>query len=211
LLGNINENYRKKQQKYNRFLQNYKYLLANEIIEHFTSDSIYGQYANVTHDNPIQLVFEDLNYTSLGFDANQKRQINLIKGILNVLEEKIERYNLPIEIKYVHPGYTSQNCPNCYFVAKANRNSAESNFRCQHCGFTANDDERFKGLTRVVQRAKLPSEDDFIAACNIAERLSTIPNSTRLRLRDIKYRLMQKHELVKVSCKMFAQSNIKCC
>ena len=211
LLGNINENYRKKQQKYNRFLQNYKYLLANEIIEHFTSDSIYGQYANATHDNPIQLVFEDLDYTSLGFDANQKRQFNLIKGILNVLEEKIERYNLPIEIQYVHPGYTSQNCPNCYFVAKANRNSAESNFRCQHCGFTANDDERFKGLTRVVQRAKLPSEDDFIAACNIAERLSTIPNSTRLRLRDIKYRLMQKHELVKVSCKMFASVNLKCC
>lgn len=135
LLGNINENYRKKQQKHNQFLQNYKYLLANEIIEHFTSDSIYGQYAtNATHDNPIQLVFEDLNYTSLGFDANQKRQINLIKGILNVLEEKIKRYNLPIEIIYVHSGYTSQNCPNCYFVAKANRNSAESNFRCQHCG-----------------------------------------------------------------------------
>ena len=212
LLGNINENYRKKQQKHNQFLQNYKYLLANEIIEHFTSDSIYGQYSNATHDNPIKLVFEDLNYTSLGFNANQKRQFNLIKGILNVLEEKIRLQALPIEIQYVHPGYTSQNCPHCYFVSKANRDSKESGFRCQHCGFTANDDERFKWLTKVVRRAEagneplefsLPSEDDFIAACNIAERLSTIPNSTRLRLRDIKYRLIQKHESVKVSCKIF--------
>ena len=205
LLNNINENYRKKQQKYNLFLQNYKYLLANEIIEHFTSDSVYGQYANATHENPIKLVFEDLDYTSLGFDANQKRQINLIKGILNVLEEKIKLHALPIEIIYVHPGYTSQNCPNCYLVAKANRNKAESSFRCQHCGFTANDDERYEGLTKVVQRAEamLPSADDFIASLNIAKRPSTIPDSTRLRLRDVKDRLMFLHDSVKVSCKMF--------
>ena len=203
LLRNINENYRKKQRKYNSFLQNYKYLLANEIIEHFTTDSVYGQYSNATHENPVRLVFESLDYTSLGFDANQKRQINLIKGILNVLEEKIKLHALPIEIIYVHPGYTSQNCPNCYLVAKANRNKAESSFRCQHCGFTANDDERYEGLTKVVQRSDLPSKDDFIASRNIAERPSTVPDSTRLRLRDVKDRLMFLHDSVKVSCKMF--------
>ena len=210
LLDNINENYRKKQRKYNRFLQNYKYLLVNEIIEHFTSDSVYGQYSTATHESQVKLVFESLDYTSLGFDKKQKRQINLIKGILNVLEEKIERYNLPIEIEYVNPAYTSQNCPNCYLVAKANRNKAECNFRCQHCGFTAIDDERFKGLTKVVPRSELPSEDDFIASRNIAMRLSTVPDSIRLRLRDVKDRLMYMHEQVKVSCKMFDSSNIKC-
>lgn len=180
-------------------------MLANEIIEHFTTDSVYGQYSNATHENPVRLVFESLDYTSLGFDANQKRQINLIKGILNVLEEKIKLHALPIEIIYVHPGYTSQNCPNCYLVAKANRNKAESSFRCQHCGFTANDDERYEGLTKVVQRAEamLPSADDFIASRNIAERPSTVPDSTRLRLRDVKDRLMFLHDSVKVSCKMF--------
>lgn len=215
LLDNINENYRKKQRKYNRFLQNYKYLLVNEIIEHFTSDSIYGRYssATATHEShaPVKLVFESLEYTSLGQNKSQKRQVNLIKGILNVLEEKIKQNALPIEIEYVHPGYTSQNCPNCYCVAKANRNRAECSFRCQHCGFTAIDDERYKWLTKVVQREYLPSEDDFIAACNIAERLSTVPDSTRLRLRDIKDRLMLLHEQVKVSCKMFDSSNIECC
>ena len=212
LLDNINENYRKKQRKYNRFLENYKYLLANEIINHFTSDSVYGQYSNATHEShaSVKLVFESLDYTSLGFDKKQKRQINLIKGILNVLEEKIKRYNLPIEIEYVNPAYTSQNCPNCYLVAKANRNKAECNFRCQHCGFTAIDDKRFKGLTKVIQREDLPSEDDFIASRNIADRLSTVPDSTRLRLMDIKDRLMYMHEQVKVSCKMFDLSNIEC-
>ena len=182
----------------------------NEIIEHFTSDSIYGQYGNISKSNKLTLVFEDLDYISLGQNKSQKRQINLIKGILNVLEEKIERYNLPIIIEYVHPGYTSQNCPNCYCVTKANRNKVESSFRCQHCGFTAIDDERYKWLTKVAPRSELPSEDDFIASRNIAERLSTIPNSIRLRLRDIKDRLMLLHEQIKVSCKMFDSSSIEC-
>ena len=206
LLGNINKNYRKKQQKHNRFLQNYKYVLANEIIEHFTSDSVYGQYNNATHEQPIQLVFESLDYTSLGRNKDQKRQINLIKEILNVLEEKINANNLPIQIIYVNPAYTSQTCPNCCFVAKKNRDSKVGKFRCQHCGFSAIDDERYQGLTKVISAGgltSLPSEDDFVAACNIAARPSTIPDSMKLRVRDIKYRLMQTHESIKVSCKMF--------
>ena len=209
LLDNINKNYRKKQRKYNRFLQNYKYLLVNEIIEHFTSDSIYGQYTKATHEShaPVKLVFESLDYISLGRNKNQKRQINLIKGILNVLEEKIKAkpYNLPIEIIYVNPAYTSQTCPNCCFVAKTNRDSKAGKFRCQHCGFTAIDDERYQGLIKckAILREHLPSEDDFVAACNIAARHSAIPDSMKLRVRDIKYRLMQQHESIKVSCKMF--------
>ena len=214
LLDNINKNYRKKQRKYNRFLQNYKYVLVNEIIEHFTSDSIYGQYsnANATHEShaPVKLVFESLDYVSLGRNKSQKRQINLIKGILNVLEDKIKAksYNLPIEIIYVNPAYTSQTCPNCCFVAKTNRDSKAGKFRCQHCGFTAIDDERYKALTdcKAIFREHLPSEDDFVAACNIAARHSAIPDSMKLRVRDIKYRLMQKHESIKVSCKIFNSS-----
>ena len=212
LLDNINKNYRKKQRKYNRFLQNYKYVLVNEIIEHFTSDSIYGQYTQATHEShaPVKLVFESLDYVSLRRNKSQKRQINLIKGILNVLEDKIKAksYNLPIEIIYVNPAYTSQTCPNCCFVAKTNRDSKAGKFRCQHCGFTAIDDERYKALTdcKAIFREHLPSEDDFVAACNIAARHSAIPDSMKLRVRDIKYRLMQKHESIKVSCKIFNSS-----
>ena len=212
LLDNINKNYRKKQRKYNRFLQNYKYVLVNEIIEHFTSDSVYGQYTQATHEShaPVKLVFESLDYTVLGRNKDDKRQINLIKGILNVLEENIKakQYNLPIKIIYVNPAYTSQTCPNCCFVAKTNRDSKAGKFRCQHCGFTAIDDERYKALTdcKAIFREHLPSEDDFVAACNIAARPSAIPDSMKLRVRDIKYRLMQQHESIKVSCKIFNAS-----
>lgn len=205
LLNNINTKYRKQQRKYNRYLENYKYLLSNEIIRHFTSDSIYGQYFHATHEShaTVKLVFENLDYTGLGFDAKQKRQINLIKGILNVLEEKIKQKDLSIEIHYVNPAYTSQTCPNCYYVDRNNRDSQNGKFRCQHCGFTAIDDVKYQGLTKVVPRERLPSEDDFIAACNIAQRLSILPDSTKLHKDKIKDLMMKMHHEIECSCKMF--------
>lgn len=133
-LKNVNRHYNKQQERYNRRLENYKHQFMNEIIDHFTSDNIYGQYATLLKTQPIQLVFEDLDFVSLGYTKEQKRQINLIKGVLTLLEEKIKLYNLPIEIIYVNPAYTSQTCPNCGFVAKKNRDYQARQFRCQHCG-----------------------------------------------------------------------------
>ena len=78
LLDNINKNYRKKQRKHNRFLKSYKYLLVNEIIEHFTSDSVYGQYGNILKSNKLTLVFEDLDYISLGKNKSQKREVRKV-------------------------------------------------------------------------------------------------------------------------------------
>ena len=228
--NNINTNYRKRQKRYNSHLENYKYEMVNDIIHHFTTDNEYGQYAKygvLACSNTdksltkLTLVFEDLTYTNLGRTKDDKRQINLIKGVLTLLEEKIKLYHLPIEIKYVNPAYTSQSCPSCYYVDRKNRKSRHDDFRCLHCGFTANEDVRYRVLTEVVKRtgvetpatlaAPLPSKDDFIAACNIAERLSVLPNSTKLHQSKIKDLLMEKHEQVKGSCKMFVQSNIECC
>ena len=220
---NINTNYRKRQQRYNRYLENYKHQMVNDIIHHFTTDNEYGQYEKYgiptceTNEklSNLTLVFEDLSdaYTNLGRTKDDKRQINLIKGVLTLLEEKIKLYNLPIEIKYVNPAYTSQSCPSCYYVDRKNRKSRHDDFRCLHCGFTANEDVRYRALTEVVQEKFLPSKDDFIAACNIAERLSVLPNSTKLHQSKIKELLMRKHEQAKLkgSCKMFDSSNIECC
>ena len=207
LLNNINAKYRKQQRRYNRRLEHYKYLLSNEIISHFKSDNVYGQYA--TDESTLQLVFEDLDYVQLGRNKSQKRQINLIKGTLTALEEKIKQKELPIEIHYVNPAYTSQTCPNCYYVDRNNRDSKQGKFRCCHCGFTASDDVTYQGLTKVIPKEHLPPEDDFIAACNIAQRLSILPNSTKLHKDKIKDFLMQKHAEIKGSCKMF--HNIQCC
>ena len=131
-LKNINTNYRKRQKRYNSYLENYKHQIVSDIINHFTTDNEFGNFgsyknyvnSNIEEDEEkLTLVFEDLTYTNLGRTKDDKRQINLIKGILTLLEEKVELYNLPIKIKYVNPAYTSQTCPNCYYVDRKNRNS----------------------------------------------------------------------------------------
>ena len=221
-LNNINTNYRKRQKRYNSHLENYKHQIVSDIINHFTTDNEFGNFGNFgsykdyvnsnieEDEEKLTLVFEDLTYTNLGRTKDDKRQINLIKGVLTLLEEKLVAmpHNLPIKIKYVNPAYTSQTCPNCYYVDRKNRDSKEGKFRCQHCGFTANDDERYQGLTKceAIFREHLPSEDDFIAACNIENRLSVLPNSMKLHGSKIKELLMEmhRHKQFKGSCKMFS-------
>ena len=106
-LHNINTNYRKRQKRYNRHLENYKHQIVSDIINHFTTDNEYGCYSAYANSNTneltVTLIFEDLTYTNLGRTKEDKRQINLIKGVLTLLEEKIKLYNLPIKIQYVNP------------------------------------------------------------------------------------------------------------
>ena len=202
-LKNINTNYRKRQQKYNKRLEQFKYSMVNEMTYHFMSNSIYDNYQDhlSKHKNHIHLVFESLDYTHLGRNKAQKRQVNLIKGIYACLENKIKTNDLPFKISYVNSDYTSQMCPNCYYVAKENR--GKGTFRCLHCGYTVFEDERFQRLREVLPKESLPPEDDFHASQNIRDRLSSLPNSLKQQQREIKDCLMKKHQAVKGSCKMF--------
>ena len=202
-LKNINTNYRKRQQKYNKRLEQFKYSMVNEMTKHFMSNSIYGNYQDdlSKNKNNIHLVFESLDYTNLGRNKAQKRQINLIKGIYNCLENKIKTNDLPFKISYVNPSYTSQMCPNCYYVAKENRN--HGTFRCLHCGYAIFEDERFQCLREMLPKEALPPEDDFLASQNIRDHLSSLPDSLRQQQWEIKDCLMKKHQVVKGSCKMF--------
>ena len=198
-LKNINTNYRKRQQRYNKRLDNFKYTITNEMVNHFTSNNIYGNYQehlsknqnkNYT-DSYIHLVFEDLTYSNLGRNTSQKRQINLIKGMYACLENKIKTSDLSFKISYVNPSYTSQTCPNCYYVAKENR--SKGMFRCCFCGYTIDNDVRFQRLREGLPKEALPPEDDFIASQNIRDRLSVLPNSLKQQKGEIKDCLMKKH------------------
>ena len=208
-LKNINTNYRKRQQRNNQRLAQFKYSIVNEMLEHFMSNTVYGNYQDYLskHENEnqsqnyIHFVFESLDYANLGRNQAQKRQINLIKGIYTCLENKVKTSNLPFKISYVNPSYTSQMCPNCYYVAKENR--SHNTFRCLHCGYTTFEDEQFQCLREVLPTEALPPEDDFHASQNIRDRLSSLPNSLKQQRREIKDYLMKKHEVIKGSCKIF--------
>ena len=101
----------------------------------------------------------------------------------------------------MNSAYTSQMCPNCYYVAKENR--GKGTFRCLHCSYTVFEDERFQCLREVLPKEALPPEDDFHASQNIRDRLSSLPDSLRRQQWEIKDCLMKKHQVVKGSCKMF--------
>ena len=205
-LKNINTNYRKRQQKYNNRLEQFKYSQVNEMTKHFMSNTVYGNYQDYLSNtnNCIHLVFESLDYSNLGRNKAQKRQINLIKGIYTCLENKVETSNLPLKVSYVNSAYTSQMCPNCYYVAKENR--SQGTFRCLHCGYTVLEDERFQCLRKVIPPELLPPEDDFIASRNIRDRLSSLPDSLKQHRREIKEFLDKKHEEFKGSCKAIRSS-----
>ena len=203
-LKNINTHYRKRQQKYNKRLEHFKYSQVNEMTKHFMSNTVYGNYQDYLskhegenenqnkQQNYIHFVFESLDYSNLGRNKEQKRQINLIKGMYARLESQIETEQLPFKISYVNSAYTSQMCPNCYYVAKGNRQNGT--FRCLHCGYTVLEDERFQCLEKVLPKNELPPEDDFIASQNIRDRLSSLPDSLKQHRREIEEFLKKKHE-----------------
>ena len=191
-LKNINTNYRKRQQRYNKRLEQFKYRMVNEMTKHFMSNTVYGNYQG----RDIHFVFESLEYSNLGRNKAQKRQINLIKGMYARLEEKTKTEQLPFKISYVNSAYTSQMCPHCYYVAKGNRNNGT--FRCLHCGYTVLEDEKFQCLRKVIPPELLPPEDDFIASRNIRDRLSSLPDSLKQHRREIEEFLKKKHEEFKI-------------
>ena len=205
-LKNINTHYRKRQQRVNKRLEQFKYRMVNEMTKHFMSNSVYGNYQDYLSNTNgcIHFVFESLEYSNLGRNKAQKRQINLIKGIYTCLENKVETSNLPFKISYVNSAYTSQMCPHCYYVAKGNRNNGT--FRCLHCGYTVLEDEKFQCLEEAIPPELLPPEDDFIASQNIRDRLSSLPDSLKQHRREIEEFLKNKHKEFKGSCKAIRSS-----
>ena len=81
---------------------------------------------------PGRLVVENLNFTHMGLSKRMNRLLSrfglgIIKKKLKALEEKFK-----IEIVYVNPAYTSQQCSCCGYVAKTNRKTRDR-FVCDHC------------------------------------------------------------------------------
>lgn len=56
----------------------------------------------------------------------------------------------------INPAYTSQRCPKCGHISKANRDKKHHIFCCKNCSYTSNDDRvaamniQFKGLNFLL-------------------------------------------------------------
>ena len=83
--------------------------------------------------------------------------IGIIKKKLASLEEE-----LGIEIVYVNPAYTSQECPHCHYIDKKNRKQ-RSRFECLLCGYTVHAD--VVGSRNVQNRSSAADPSVSIDTC----------------------------------------------
>lgn len=117
-------------------------------------------------------VFEDL--ASMSGKTEYKglsRTVSL--WIRSYSKERLEFFSelFNINVKYVNPAYTSQECNDCHYVHKENRNGDV--FNCKHCGN--------KGHA------------DHIAAKNIKQRMSDAEITLYTKHKDIKKILSTRH------------------
>jgi len=88
------------------------------------------------------IVLEDLTGISMHPAKGKEFNRELSSWAFYDLEQKII-YKAALagnEVISVPARYTSQRCPKCGSIDKANRNRKEHLFRCRKCGYTSNDD-----------------------------------------------------------------------
>ena len=82
---------------------------------------------------PQKIVVENLNF----YNPNLSKKMNrLIRNFgLSAITNKLNELNITygIEIKYINPAYTSQECSKCGYTDKKNRKKQET-FICRFCG-----------------------------------------------------------------------------
>jgi len=101
---------------------------------------------------PKVIVIEKLDLRNLDLSKRMNRLVtNFGKRYIN---EKIERlkqlYN--IEVIFVNPAYTSQECSNCGYVDKGNRKDTHT-FKCKVCGKKIN--AQVNGARNILKRSSL--------------------------------------------------------
>ncbi len=72
----------------------------------------------------------------------RKHRYEIVSWSYYDLEQKLNYKALRngSKVLNVDPRYTSQTCPRCGHVEKANRNKKLHTFKCKCCGYTSNDD-----------------------------------------------------------------------
>jgi IS605 OrfB family transposase len=114
-----------------RFVTAQNHAIAKEIVTH----------AFQTFGAPI-IAMEDLTGVHRQPYVGKVHRTRLATWSFFQLQRFIEYKALErgIPVVYVDPQHTSQRCPRCGHVARANRHKRLHVFQCQSCGYTSNDD-----------------------------------------------------------------------
>lgn len=112
----------------NRWMADVNHRLSKTLVDHYGANTLF--------------VLEDLTNVSFENDWGQKRNRELHSWSFYDLQTKLiyKAQGGHSQVLTVSAKYTSQRCPKCGQIRKANRNHALHLYQCQACGFTTNDD-----------------------------------------------------------------------
>jgi len=133
-----------KDKKYRELIQKFRDFLKSEI------NRIFNRIIQIY--KPKVIVLEKLDFRSPELSKRLNRLIsNFGKRYIN---EKIERLKqlYGIEIIFINPAYTSQECSNCGYIDKENRKDTQT-FECKACGNKIN--AQVNGARNISKRSSL--------------------------------------------------------
>ena len=113
----------------NRYINDVNHSITKALIGKYGSNTLYVLEDLTNVRNATEKVRIKDRYVSVSWAFYQFRQF---------LEYKA-KMNSSIVIA-VDPKYTSQTCPKCGHVERANRNKTKHIFQCKNCSYTSNDD-----------------------------------------------------------------------
>jgi len=116
-------------QRENRWMQDINHQVSKALVENNPKHSLF--------------VLEDLTGVRIATERirTKDRYVSVSWSFYD-LEQKLiykAKQNESVVIK-VNPAYTSQCCPKCGHIEKANRNKKKHLFTCKNCGYQSNDD-----------------------------------------------------------------------
>lgn len=121
---------KKTAQRENRWMADVNHCLSKTLVNHYGENTLF--------------VLEDL--TNVSFDeknqSTRDRNRDLHSWSFYDLQTKLtyKAKSQRSQVLIVSAKYTSQRCPKCGQIRKANRNHVLHLYQCKHCGFTTNDD-----------------------------------------------------------------------
>jgi len=118
--------------------QSRKYKNLVKKIQDYIKNEI-NKYINqlIKKEIPSKLILESLNFQSPKLNKRMNRILSNFGK--KIIKQKLERINekYGIEIEYINPSYTSQECSCCGYVSKSNRKT-QSDFTCEYCNILEN-------------------------------------------------------------------------
>ena len=116
-------------QRENRWMQDVNHCISKALVEQNPKGTLF--------------ILEDLSGVRNATEkVRRKDRYEFVSWSFYDLEQKLKYKALEHGQKVINvdPKYTSQTCPKCGHIEKANRNKKIHTFCCKNCGYTSNDD-----------------------------------------------------------------------